>query len=85
MSSNRTPGNDGLTKEFYLAFFEISGRKLLKSHSYAFSVGEVPTSQRQAVIILIEKKWRDKRLIKNWRPISLLNVDAKIIFKILAD
>ena len=85
MSSNKTPGNDGLTKEFYLTFFDILGSKLLKCLNYAFSVGELPTSQRQAVITLIEKSGRDKRLIKNWRPISLLNVDAKIISKILAD
>ena len=37
------------------------------------------------MITLIEKSGRDKRLIKNWRPISLLNVDGKIISKILAD
>ena len=41
-------------------------------------------SQRQAVIKLIEKKERDKRFIKNWRPISILNVDYKIIAKALA-
>ena len=41
-------------------------------------------SQRQAVIKLIEKKERDKRFIKNWRPISILNVDYKIIAKTLA-
>ena len=46
MSSNKTPSNDGVTKEFYLAIFEILGLKLLKS-LYAFSVGELPTSQRQ--------------------------------------
>ena len=41
-------------------------------------------SQRQAVIKLIEKKERDKRFIKNWRPISLLSVDYKIIATALA-
>ena len=39
-------------------------------------------SQRQAVIKLIEKKDKDKCFIKTWRPISLLNVDYKIISKI---
>lgn len=41
-------------------------------------------SQKQAVIWLIDKKDRDRRYIKNWRPISLLNVDAKIASKALA-
>ena len=41
------------------------------------------TSQRQAVTKLLEKKVKDKHLISNWRPISLLNVDYKIISKIL--
>ena len=39
------------------------------------------SSQKQALIILIKKKGKDKRLFKNWRPISLINVDAKIASK----
>ena len=42
------------------------------------------TSQGQGVIKLLEKKDKDKRLISNWRPISLLNVDYKIILKFFA-
>ena len=83
MQANKTPGNDGLSKEFYLAFFDILCPNLLKCLNYAFEV-ELSTSQRQAVITLIEKKGRDKRSIKNWRPISLLNVYAKILSRILA-
>ena len=42
------------------------------------------TSQRQAIIKLIEKPNKDKRFIQNWRPISLLNVNQKIVSKALA-
>jgi len=41
-------------------------------------------SQKQAVITLIEKQGEDRTLIENWRPISLVNVDAKIISKVIA-
>ena len=56
---------------------------LLKSLSYSHLVGELSTSQKQAVVTLIGKKGRDKRLVKNWRPISLMNVDVHITSKAL--
>ena len=46
--------------------------------------GSLSISQRQAVMKLLEKKDRDKRYTKNWRPISLLNIDTKIISKAFA-
>ena len=79
---NKTPGNDGLSIEFYLAFWSLIEKYLVISDSYEF--GELSNSQKQAIITLIEKKGKDKRMIKNWRPISLINVDAKIISKVLA-
>ena len=45
---------------------------------------KLSTSQRQAVMKLIERKERDKRFIKNWRPISLLDVYYKVIARALA-
>ena len=84
MQNNKTPGNDGLTKEFYEAFWNEIKHVFLKSLKQAKEKGQLSISQRQAVIKLIEKKDRDKRYIKNWRPISLLNVDTKIISKALA-
>ena len=50
----------------------------------SFIAGELSTSQKQAIIKLIEKKDGDKRFIKNWRPVSLLNADMKLISKLLA-
>ena len=47
--------------------------------------GHLSISQGQAIIKLIGKKDGDKRFIKNWRPISLLNVDLKIISKALSE
>ena len=84
MKNGKSPGNDGLTKEFYMVFFGKIATHLVDSLNHSFSVGELSTSQRQAVITLIEKKGRDKRLVKNWRPISLMNVDTKIASKVLA-
>ena len=81
---NKTPGNDGLTVEFYLVFWPILGKHLVECYNYAHEHGELSNTQRQAVITLLEKKDKDKRLIKNWRPISLINVDTKILSKAFA-
>ena len=51
----------------------------------AKEIGHLSISQRQAIIKLIEKKDRDKSFIKNWKPISLLNVDLKILSKALSE
>ena len=56
----------------------------MKSVQCAKIKNEFSVSQKQAMIKLIEKKDKDKRFIKNWRPISLLNVDVKIVSKALA-
>ena len=41
-------------------------------------------SQKQAVITLLEKSGKDRSLLENWRLISLVNVDAKIMSKVIA-
>lgn len=50
----------------------------------SFKYGEMSSWQRKAVITLIEKQGKDRTLVENWRPISLINVDAKIISKVIA-
>ena len=85
MSNNKSPRNDGLTKEFYERFWEDLKKPLCASITKALQRGELSHSQKEAVIKLIEKKDRDKKLIKNWRPISLLNINTKLISEVLAE
>ena len=82
---NKVPGNDGLPVEFYKTFWDLAGDPLVKSFNESFVKGTMSPSQRQAVITLIEKKDQDRCDLKNWRPISLLNVDAKIASKVIAE
>ena len=65
MKNNKTPGNDGLSKEFYEVFWNDVKITLLASTNDAFIKEELSTSQKQAVIKLIEKNDRAKRFIKN--------------------
>ena len=82
--SNKSPGNDGLTVEFYRAFWHTLGNLMVDSLNYSYDYGELSNSQKQAIITLIEKKDKDRRDLANWRPISLINVDVKIGSKAIA-
>ena len=57
---------------------------MVDSFNYAFENGEVSISQKCGIISLIPKKDKDKKYLKNWRPISLLNNDYKIVTKAIA-
>ena len=53
--------------------------QLVDIFNYSFQLEGMTTSQRQAIITLIDKKGNDRSLyLENWRQISLVNVDAKI-------
>jgi len=83
-ADNKTPGNDGLPAEFYKRFWPLLETQLTQCLNHSFEYGRLSSSQSQAVITLIQKKDRDKRFVKNRRPISLMNVDAKIGSKSIA-
>ena len=63
--NNKTPGNDGLSAEFYKVFWSEIGEVLINSLNYSYRCGELSTTQKQAAITLIEKKGKDRRRIKN--------------------
>ena len=82
--NNKTPGSDGFTIEFYRYFWNTLGQTMVDSFNYAFENGSLSISQKLGVISLIPKKDKDKKHLKNWRPISLLNNDYKIAAKAIA-
>ena len=82
--NNKTPGTDGLPAEFYRFFWPDICHDLLASYNFASQHGMLSISQRRGIISLIPKKSKDKTILENLRPISLLNVDYKILTKVIA-
>lgn len=81
---NKSPGADGLPYEFYLHFWEDIKDDLLDIFNCIFNNNILPDEWKTGLITLIPKADSDPRYIKNWRPITLLNCDYKILTKTLA-
>ena len=74
MSNNKSPGSDGQIKEFYIHFWPDLKEELTELYINIYLSKKLPESQKLAIITLLYKKG-DPKLLKNWRPISLLNID----------
>ncbi|CAM2111690.1 unnamed protein product [Caretta caretta] len=83
MPTNKSPGMDGLTVEFYRAFWDILGPDLVTVWADSLQSGVLPLSCRRAVLALLPKKG-DLRDLRNWRPVSLLSTDYKIVAKAIS-
>ena len=79
--NNKSPRTDGFTSEFYKFFWPELKSDMTSSFNYTFQKGTLSISQRRGIISLIPKKDEDKTPLENLRPISLLNVDYKILTK----
>ena len=85
MENNKSPGNDGLTKEFYVFFWnKIKELFINFSHTGLEKQGTKHFTKAGNYKVDWKKKDRDKRFMKNWRPVSLLNIDYKTVSKTLA-
>ena len=84
LKNGKTPGTDGFPPDFYKFFWTEIKELVYESILFVAEKGEMSIDQRRGVINLIPKKDKDVRMLKNWRPISLLNTDYKIITKTLA-
>ena len=84
MKNDKSPGPDGFTTEFYKFFFCDIGCFLIRSYNEGFRSGTLSVTQYQGVITCIPKEGKPKQFIKNWRPISLLNVSYKLLSSCIA-
>ena len=78
-SRGKLPGEDGFTWKFYNCFFELTGQDLANCLTPSYGAGEMSPSQWRGVITLIPKEDSDLLKLANWLPITLLNLDYKIV------
>ena len=84
MQNGKSLGSDGFLVEFYKYFWKDIDNLVYASAMKSFDKGKMNISQRRGIIALLPKKGKDTAYVENWRPITLLNIDYKIVVKAIA-
>ena len=84
MKNNKSPGIDGITAEFLKVFWRQLKIFICKAINSCFNKGQLSTSLYQGIIICIPKGQKDRSLMKNWRPITLLSIIYKLASGVIA-
>ena len=77
MANNKTSGPDGFTVELYKTFWADILIFLLRSLNEGFKKGSLAKEQNVGHVTLLPKAKKPRHFLKNWRPISVLNVSYK--------
>ena len=85
MKNDKSPGLDGFTVEFFKFFWVDIGNFILNSLNYGYRTGSLSITQKQGVITCIPKPNKSRFNLKNWRPISLLNVIYKLASAVISN
>ena len=85
MKNNKSPGSDGFTAEFFNFFYNDFKVFIRKAINEGYREGKLSVTQRQGVITCLPKGDKPKQYLKNWRPITLLNVIYKIASGCIAE
>lgn len=85
MTSGKSPGPDGLTSSYFLKYADLLQPTLTTYLNSLTKTGRIPPDVLRAHITVLPKEGRDPAFCQSCRPISLLNLDIKILAKILAN
>ena len=85
MENDKTPGWDGLPYEFYKTFWSLLEPDFYELQHHILNVDEKLSASQQRALISLLYKDGDKKDIKNWRPLSLLCTDYKILAKAISN
>nr|BAC82613.1 pol-like protein [Danio rerio] len=85
LNKKKSPGIDGLGSEFYIVFKDILSSILKEVYDEIFENGEINKRMGMGLMKVIYKGKGDKVDLKNYRPITMLNTDLKILAKVLAN
>ena len=85
MKNEKSPGLDGFTVEFFKCFWTDLKFFILRSINYGYHTGSLSLTQKQGVITYLPKPNKSRHYLKNWRPISLLNVLYKLASSVISN
>ena len=85
IKSNKSPGIDGISSEFLKVFWGKIKYFIANALNSCYKKGKLSTSLRQSIITCIPKGNKDRQLLKNWHPISLLCTIYKLASGAIAE